>query len=103
MLHYGLAGEVIERRQKVLDGAYARNPERFVHHRPPTPAPAHRGLDQPANPGREERRNSTLNSRATCLKLVDTFRTGAVQGPFRLHDTLVTPRPGGASIRQACK
>jgi putative transposase len=37
VLHYGLAGEVIERRQKVLDGAYARYPERFVHHRPQHP------------------------------------------------------------------
>jgi putative transposase len=37
VLQYGLAGEVIERRQKVLDGAYARNPERFVHNRPQHP------------------------------------------------------------------
>ncbi|MCU1248183.1 MAG: Integrase, catalytic region [Edaphobacter sp.] len=27
MLHYGMAGKVIEQRQKVLDQAYARNPE----------------------------------------------------------------------------
>jgi len=53
MLHYGMAGEVIELRQQVLDQAYARNPERFVHARPkhpplptavwinpPTPSPA---------------------------------------------------------------
>lgn len=30
MLHYGRAEEVIQQRQKVLQAAYARNPERFV-------------------------------------------------------------------------
>jgi putative transposase len=53
MLHYGMAGEVIELRQQVLDQAYARNPERFVRApprhppqptavwiNPPTPSPA---------------------------------------------------------------
>jgi putative transposase len=37
MLHYGMAGEVIEQRQKVLDAAYERNPERFTHARPKHP------------------------------------------------------------------
>jgi putative transposase len=37
MLHYGMAGEVIEQRQQVLDAAYARNPERFTHARPKHP------------------------------------------------------------------
>jgi putative transposase len=37
MLHYGMAGEVIARRQQVLDAAYARNPERFTHARPKHP------------------------------------------------------------------
>jgi len=37
MLHYGMAGEVISLRQKVLDAAYARNPERFTHARPKHP------------------------------------------------------------------
>jgi putative transposase len=32
-----MAGEVIDRRQKVLDQAYARNPERFTHARPKHP------------------------------------------------------------------
>jgi putative transposase len=36
-LHYGMAGEVIEQRQQVLDAAYARNPERFTHARPTHP------------------------------------------------------------------
>jgi hypothetical protein len=37
MLHYGLAGIVIEQRQQVLDAAYKRNPERFTHARPKHP------------------------------------------------------------------
>jgi putative transposase len=37
MLHYGMAPMVIEQRQKVLDQAYARNPERFPHARPKHP------------------------------------------------------------------
>ena len=32
-----MAGAVIEQRQKVLDRAYARNPERFTHARPKHP------------------------------------------------------------------
>jgi putative transposase len=51
-----------------------RNPERFTHARPKASAPAHSGLDQPTNPGRATEEKSTLNSDATCLKLVDTFR-----------------------------
>src|ERR1035438_8300389 len=41
---------------------------------PKAPAPAHCGLDQSANSDTCDRRNPTLNSDATCLKLVDTFR-----------------------------
>jgi hypothetical protein len=37
MLHYGMASEIIEQRQNVLDAAYARNPERFPHARPVLP------------------------------------------------------------------
>jgi len=37
MLHYGRAGQVIEQRQKVLDQAFERNPERFPHARPKHP------------------------------------------------------------------
>jgi putative transposase len=37
MLHYGMAGKVIEKRQQVLDAAYDRNPERFTHARPKHP------------------------------------------------------------------
>jgi putative transposase len=37
MLHYGMAGKVIEHRQQVLDAAYACNPERFTHAHPKHP------------------------------------------------------------------
>jgi hypothetical protein len=37
MLHYGMAGKVIEQRQLALDAAYVRNPERFTHTRPKHP------------------------------------------------------------------
>ena len=57
MLHYGLAGQVIEQRQQVLDNAFARHPERFVQSspihppqptavwiNPPTPTPSKEDL-----------------------------------------------------------
>ena len=37
MLHYGMASQVIEKRQNVLDQAYARTPERFVRAHPKHP------------------------------------------------------------------
>ena len=37
MLHYGRAEQIIEQRQKILDEAYARNPERFVRACPKHP------------------------------------------------------------------
>jgi putative transposase len=37
MLHYGMAVQVIKQRQKVLDQAYVRNPERFTHASPKHP------------------------------------------------------------------
>jgi putative transposase len=37
MRHYGIAGQVIEQRQQVLDATYARNPERFSRARPKHP------------------------------------------------------------------
>ena len=40
----------------------------------PKHAPAHSGLDQPTHPSQRDRGKSTLNSDATCLKLVDTLR-----------------------------
>ncbi|MHB8304230.1 MAG: hypothetical protein ACYDC6_15685, partial [Acidobacteriaceae bacterium] len=43
---------------------------------PQTPAATHRGMDQPADHCIGDCRNSTLNYVATCLILVDTFRSG---------------------------
>jgi len=37
ILHYGMAGQVIEQRQQVLDVTLARNPERFTQARPKHP------------------------------------------------------------------
>jgi putative transposase len=40
MVHHGAAAEVLDRRRKTLDAAYARHPQRFVHRRPaPLPLP----------------------------------------------------------------
>lgn len=51
MLHYGAASAVIEQRQKVLDHAYARNPERFVRSRPKhPPQPAAVWINPPCPP-----------------------------------------------------
>ena len=74
MLHYGMAGEVIEQRQQVLDAAYARNPERFTHARPKHPPQPTAVWINPPNTSHRDRGKSTLNSDATCLKLVDTLR-----------------------------
>jgi len=38
MVHYGLAAEVLDNRQRVLTAAFQQHPERFVH-KPPSPAP----------------------------------------------------------------
>src|SRR5690606_14777478 len=38
-MHYGRAGAVVAARQRVLDAAYAANPERYVRGRPAHPAP----------------------------------------------------------------
>jgi hypothetical protein len=48
VLHYGQAEEVIRRRQEVLNGAYTRNPERFVRASPkPQPQPTAVWIDAP--------------------------------------------------------
>jgi putative transposase len=49
VLHYGQGQEVIERRQQVLNDAYARNPERFVRASPkPQPLPTAVWINPPA-------------------------------------------------------
>ena len=55
MLHYGMAGMVIEQRQQVLDAAYARNPERFTHARPKhPPQPTAVWINPPTPPSSKE-------------------------------------------------
>jgi putative transposase len=56
MLHYGRAEEVIQQRQEVLQGAYARNPERFVRACPkPQPPPTAAWINPPVlTPASEE-------------------------------------------------
>jgi putative transposase len=47
-VHYGRAESVLAQRQRVLDEAYAKNPERFVRARPTTPAlPGPAWINQP--------------------------------------------------------
>jgi len=59
----------------ILSRIEVRNPERFTHARPMHPPQPYAGLDQPAHQGHRDRGKSTLNSHATCLIIVDTFRT----------------------------
>jgi hypothetical protein len=47
VLHHGMAEQVIEQRQLMLDQAYARNPEHFVRASTTSPQ-TNRRLDQPA-------------------------------------------------------
>ena len=58
MLHYGLAGEVIQQRQQVLDDAFARHPERSVRTSPKhPPQPTAVWINPPSpNPSREDLR-----------------------------------------------
>ena len=47
-VHYGRAESVLAQRQRVLDEAYAKNPERFVRARPKTPSlPGPAWINQP--------------------------------------------------------
>jgi putative transposase len=48
-VHYGQADEVYAARQKILDLAYAANPERFVKKPPKPSTQTNRSLDQSAN------------------------------------------------------
>jgi putative transposase len=60
MLHYGMAVEIIEKRQTVLDQAYARNPERFTHNppkHPPKPTAVWINPPIPASPTKATERN----------------------------------------------
>ena len=58
MLHYGLAGQVIQRRRQVLDNAFARHPERFVNSSPKhSPQPTAVWINPPTpNPPKQDLR-----------------------------------------------
>jgi hypothetical protein len=71
MVHYELAPAVRQRRQLVLDAAYAAHPDRFVR-RPPTPLPLPNEVW--INKPQKRRRKYSLNFTSECLKVVDTRR-----------------------------
>jgi putative transposase len=51
MVHYGLAADVLDNRQRVLTAAFQQHPERFVR-KPPRPAPLHDAVwINPPKPG----------------------------------------------------
>jgi putative transposase len=49
-VHYGLADQIVEQRQRVLDGAYARHPERFVRRAPKALQPPSQVWINPPSP-----------------------------------------------------
>lgn len=56
MVHYGMAEEVIADRQKTLDGAYAKHPERFLKNRPAPPRlPAAVWINPPEKEEKEDK------------------------------------------------
>jgi hypothetical protein len=74
MVHYGLASQVHQNRQSVLDAAYRLHPERFVRQRPsPHLLPKEVWINKPLNS--EE---NSLNNSLECLKLVDTHRFAGI-------------------------
>ena len=63
MVHDGIAGEVIRKRQEILDGAFAAHPERFIRRAPKAPQlPEVAGINLPRPQTVDEKENSTLNS-----------------------------------------
>jgi putative transposase len=49
MVHYDLAPQVLEKRQTILDGAYAAHPERFARPPKPLPLPQEVWINKPIN------------------------------------------------------
>jgi hypothetical protein len=74
MLHHGRAEDVIQLRQEILRGAYARNPERFVRACPKPQHPPMAAWDKSACLDDGEREKCSLINAAGCLKIVDKFR-----------------------------
>jgi transposase InsO family protein len=46
-VHYGLAGDIYDQRQRVLDGAYAAHPERFTQRPRPPKLPVRAAINDP--------------------------------------------------------
>ena len=63
-LHYGMAEEVIQKRQQILNSAYARNPERFVRACPkPLPPPTAAWINPPITASATEQISTTVVTR----------------------------------------
>lgn len=76
----GRTDAIVAARQRVLDEAHRRHPERFVRGQPMQKPPAAVWINPPpvhpiADRGRHEG-GLLVNSRNGCLKLVDTHRRG---------------------------
>ena len=74
VVHHGQAECVLQKRQQVLDMAYAAHPERFVKDAPvPAQLPAAVWINPP-KPAGEHGVAASVNSETSCLKPIDTFR-----------------------------
>ena len=66
VVHYGLAEQVIHRRQQVLGGAYRDHPERFVKGRPTPPAvPDAVWINPPVEGSKESERYTKLKNKVS--------------------------------------
>jgi len=66
VVHYGLAAEALEQRDRVLSSAYQDHPERFVKGRPKTPAlPQAVWINAPAKPTDGEENYTNLEKRVS--------------------------------------
>jgi len=84
MLHYGTAEKVIDQRASVLDLAYARHPERFVHGCPrPQAAPTAVWINPPIESQHENKKG-----------LPETYCPGKRLSENRVATSLTHPRPG---------
>ena len=72
-VHHHRAHSVLEQRERTLQAAWTRHPERFVRGVPQPDPPSPSGLDQPTRDN-HNRRNCSVNRYRHCLKVVDRFR-----------------------------
>jgi hypothetical protein len=109
-MHYGLADQVHAARQVTLDGAFSRNPERFVRKESEPPAKPIATWINPPSPANR----SSLNTKCHCLRIVDTFRWGPPRPsllPLKLNPRLLLEHfaaigdallAGDVSVVQGC-